>query len=155
MHISTTSLLTLLFSLSIPISVSAIPTPAPAPASRTTKEDLSYLAQLFASDGLARNFKLRADSQFPLADPATNKKVCGRAYAHEETETAYFGKQCCCMFLHTKDGAGRKRRAERIHGGGLVGDCWSIRRGIGIRVEVEVGVGLGEERLDFGGGRRC
>ncbi|TGO12253.1 hypothetical protein BPAE_0855g00020 [Botrytis paeoniae] len=63
MHITTTSLLTLLFSLSIPLSVSAIPTPAPAPASKTTKEDLSYLAELFASDSLARSFKLRADKR--------------------------------------------------------------------------------------------
>ncbi|KAF5870565.1 uncharacterized protein Bfra_009954, partial [Botrytis fragariae] len=105
-----------------PLSISAIPTPAPAPASKTTKEDLSYLAELFASDSLAR-------SQFPLADPSTNKKVCGRAYARKETDTAFFGKQCCCMFLHTKDGAGGKRKVERINGGGLVGDCWSTGRG--------------------------
>ncbi|TGO36684.1 hypothetical protein BHYA_0117g00070 [Botrytis hyacinthi] len=124
MHITTTSLLTLLFSLSIPLSISAIPTPAPAPASKTTKEDLSYLAELFASDSLARSFKLRADSQFPLADPSANKKVCGRAYARKETETAFFGKQCCCMFLHTKDGVGGQRNAERIHGGALVGGLW-------------------------------
>ncbi|KAF7950241.1 hypothetical protein EAE96_007532 [Botrytis aclada] len=149
MHITTTSLLTLLFSLSIPLSVTAIPTPAPAPASKTTKEDLSYLAELFASDSLARSFKLRADSQFPLADPSANKKVCGRAYARKDTDTAFFGKQCCCMFLHTKDGVGGKRQAERIHGGGLVGGLLEHREGgLGWRL----GLGGGETRFWGEGG---
>ncbi|KAM3079501.1 hypothetical protein ACMFMG_005922 [Clarireedia jacksonii] len=103
MHITTTSVLSLLFSISLTLpTTSAIPTPAPAPASRITKQDLSYFAELFARDELTPNFRLRSDSQFPLADPFTNKKICGRAYSPPSSssspETAI--PQCCCMFLH-------------------------------------------------------
>ncbi|PQE17719.1 hypothetical protein CJF31_00005439 [Rutstroemia sp. NJR-2017a BVV2] len=103
MHITTTSVLSLLFSISLTLQTTlAIPTPAPAPASRTTKEDLSYLAELFSRDQLTPNFRLRSDSQFPLADPTTNKKICGRAHPPPSASLSSSSPipQCCCMFLH-------------------------------------------------------
>lgn len=53
------------------------------------------------------------------------------------------------MFLHTKDGAGGQRKAERIHGGALVGGLLEHREGgLGVRL----GLGGGETRFWGEGG---